>query len=113
MVAGAYSCLGKNLALTELRTLTATVFMDFNVSFAPSEDGSRLLQESKDHFTMSLAPLDLVFTPLRRQQSFGVSFEKVRWGGGSGSETRRGLRQNSALAQDTIPEEESLQSWTW
>lgn len=63
---GPYSCIGKNVALMELRTLTAKILMHYNVSFAPGEDGSRLESESKDHFTMSLAPLDLVFTAVSR-----------------------------------------------
>lgn len=42
----------------------ARVLLEYKVAFAPGEDGYRLLNESKDHFTMSLAPLDLAFTPL-------------------------------------------------
>lgn len=59
-----YSCIGRNVALMEIRTLMARVLLEYKVAFAPGEDGYRLLNESKDHFTMSLAPLDLAFTPL-------------------------------------------------
>lgn len=59
---GAYNCIGKGVAMMELRTLTARILLNYNVSFAPGEDGSRLENDSKDHFTMSLAPLDLMFT---------------------------------------------------
>jgi cytochrome P450 len=59
---GPYNCIGKNLAYIELRTLTAQLLDRFEVTLAPGEDGSRLLRETKDHFTTGLAPLDLVFT---------------------------------------------------
>jgi len=59
---GPYGCIGKNLAYMEIRLLTAQLVMTFDVSFAPGEDGSRLLEKSTDHFTMGLADLDLVFT---------------------------------------------------
>jgi hypothetical protein len=35
--------------------------MNFDVSFAPSEDGTNLLEKSRDHFTLGLADLDLLF----------------------------------------------------
>jgi len=46
----------------ELRLLTAQLVARFDIAFAPGEDGRRLLEESKDHFTMGLMPLNLVFT---------------------------------------------------
>lgn len=58
---GPGNCIGKNVAMMEMRTLTATLLQEYEVSFAPGEDGSRLLNESLDHFTMTLAPLELVF----------------------------------------------------
>ena len=48
----------------ELRTLTAELILKYDVAFAPGEDGSKLLNESIDHFTMTLGKLDLVFTPV-------------------------------------------------
>ena len=36
--------------------------MNFDVRFAPGEDGTRLLEKTREHFTLGLAPLDLVFT---------------------------------------------------
>lgn len=47
----------------ELRTLTAQLLLKYDIAFAPGEDGSRLLSKTKDHFTITVAPLDLVFTP--------------------------------------------------
>lgn len=52
------------VAKMELRTLTAQILLAYEVSFAPGEDGTRLLTKSRDHFVMGTAQLDLVFTPL-------------------------------------------------
>lgn len=54
-------CIGKNLALMEIRLLTTQLVMLFDVSFAPGEDGQRLLEKTTDHFTLGLGDLDLVF----------------------------------------------------
>lgn len=59
---GPFGCIGKNLALMEVRTLTSRMVMDFDVAFAPGEDGTRLLMETREHFTLGLSPMDLVFT---------------------------------------------------
>lgn len=60
---GPYSCVGKQLALMELRSVIALVVSQFDVRFADGEDGHRLLHESKDYFTITISDLDLVFTP--------------------------------------------------
>ncbi|KAF2501920.1 putative P450 monooxygenase [Lophium mytilinum] len=64
---GAYSCIGKQLALQEVRTVTAKLITKFDVSFAPGEDGSTLLEESKDIFTTELGDMFLCFK-LRKQE---------------------------------------------
>ncbi|KAH7333161.1 cytochrome P450 monooxygenase-like protein [Rhexocercosporidium sp. MPI-PUGE-AT-0058] len=58
---GKYGCIGKNLALMELRTVTALLVSKFDVSFAPGEDGSALLEKSEDYFTIGLKGLMLQF----------------------------------------------------
>lgn len=58
---GRYGCIGKNLALMELRTVTAQLMTKFDFSFAPGEDGSKLLNECEDYFTLGLADLNLQF----------------------------------------------------
>ena len=45
----------------EVRTITAQIIDQFDVALAPGEDGSRLINKSKDHFTMGLEPLELTF----------------------------------------------------
>jgi len=59
---GPYNCIGKNVALMELRTLTAHLIRQFDVALAPGEDGSALLTKSEDHFVTGLAPVNLVFS---------------------------------------------------
>jgi hypothetical protein len=50
----------------QIRTLTARILLEFDVKFAPTEDGKRILTETKDHFTVDVGGLDLVFTPFKR-----------------------------------------------
>ncbi|GAM90407.1 hypothetical protein ANO11243_084500 [Dothideomycetidae sp. 11243] len=58
---GPMGCIGKSLAMMELRTVTARLVTRFNVSLAPGEDGHQLFQKTKDHFTLELGDLELVF----------------------------------------------------
>jgi len=60
--AGPYGCVGKQLALMELRNVIARIVTEFDVRFAPREDGTALLEKSTDTFTIALAPLMLIFT---------------------------------------------------
>lgn len=46
-----------------MRTVTAKIIKKFDVSFAPGEDGSALMNESKDIFTTELADMYLSFKP--------------------------------------------------
>jgi cytochrome P450 len=62
LVLGPYGCVGKQLALMELRNVTARIVSQFDVKFAPGEDGTDLLEKSTDIFTLALAPLMLIFT---------------------------------------------------
>ena len=61
---GPMGCIGKNLALMEVRLVTAQLVTLFDVSFAAGEEGERLLEKTTDHFTLGLGDLDLV---LRRR----------------------------------------------
>ncbi|KAL3454575.1 cytochrome P450 [Aspergillus insuetus] len=58
---GPAGCIGKNLALMEMRLMTAHLVSIYDIAFAPGEDGTELLK-SQDHFTVALNPLHLVFT---------------------------------------------------
>lgn len=60
---GPFNCIGKNLALMEVRTVLSRLFYEFDISFAPNEDGRSLVEDSKEHFTLSLADMNVCFTP--------------------------------------------------
>jgi len=50
--------------MIEMRTLAAELILRYDVALAPGEDGHALLQDTADHFTLGLAKMDLVFTPV-------------------------------------------------
>ena len=54
-------CIGKNLALMELRIVTALLVSRFDIRFAPGEDGTALFRDMKDAFTAAPGDLRLVF----------------------------------------------------
>ncbi|QIX01788.1 hypothetical protein AMS68_007305 [Peltaster fructicola] len=62
---GPFGCIGKNLALMQLRTITAQILLKYDVSLAYGEDGHRLLYETKDHFTVALGACDVVFKAVK------------------------------------------------
>lgn len=59
--AGRYGCVGKNLAFSELRFVTALLVKKYAISFAPGEDGKTLTSELKDQFTAAPGELKLEF----------------------------------------------------
>ncbi|KAF2649441.1 putative benzoate 4-monooxygenase cytochrome P450 [Lophiostoma macrostomum CBS 122681] len=61
---GRYACVGKNLALAEIRFVTALLVTRYEIAFAPGEDGTRVWKEMKDQFTAVPGKLDLVFSPI-------------------------------------------------
>ncbi|KAL4862395.1 hypothetical protein BDV12DRAFT_45537 [Aspergillus spectabilis] len=58
---GPYSCVGKQLALMELRQVVFEVLKQYNLSFAPGQTESTYLDGKQDTFTLVTAPLNLVF----------------------------------------------------
>lgn len=58
---GPYGCIGRNLALMEIRLLTLQILDTFDVGFGEKEDGHALMTKTIEHFTMGLAPLRLRF----------------------------------------------------
>lgn len=60
---GPMGCIGKPLALMELRIVMAKLLLTFDVSYAPGESGKDMVDQSRDHFTIETGPLNLVFTP--------------------------------------------------
>lgn len=58
---GPFGCIGKQLALMEIHAVISLLIARFDVSLAPGEDGSNLLERTKDTFTMRLGDLNIVF----------------------------------------------------
>lgn len=65
---GAFNCIGKNLALMELRTVLSRLFCEFDVSFAPGEDGTTLFEDTTEHFTLSLADLNVCLKSRKEEE---------------------------------------------
>ncbi|KAI9036273.1 cytochrome P450 [Aspergillus affinis] len=59
---GAYSCVGKQLALMELRRVTAEIVTRYNVTFAPNQTEDLYLNGEQDTFTAVAAPLEVIMT---------------------------------------------------
>lgn len=60
---GRYSCVGKNLALAELRYVTAILVKNYTVHFAPGQSVEKVEAEMRDQFTASPGELTLLFKP--------------------------------------------------
>lgn len=58
---GRYSCIGKNLALQELRCVTALLASTYDVTFPPGEDGRGVEEDTRDQFTSSPGELKVSF----------------------------------------------------
>lgn len=61
MTAGRYGCVGKNLALSELRFVTALLVKKYAIGFAPSENGACVTRDLRDQFTAAPGKLNLSF----------------------------------------------------
>ncbi|KAH9900473.1 cytochrome P450 [Xylariomycetidae sp. FL2044] len=59
---GPYACVGKNLGLMEIRTLAVLLLDNFDITFAPGEDGTMLHQKTLDCFSTIPGPLSLKFS---------------------------------------------------
>ncbi|KAH7313703.1 cytochrome P450 [Stachybotrys elegans] len=58
---GRYNCVGKTVAMSEMRYITALLVTRFEVFFAPGETGQRLFEDLRDQFTASPGRLELQF----------------------------------------------------
>jgi hypothetical protein len=50
----------------ELRTVITLLVLNFNVRFAPGEDGKKLFSDTKDIFTLDLGELKLMFERIEK-----------------------------------------------
>ncbi|KAK7748664.1 hypothetical protein SLS53_000685 [Cytospora paraplurivora] len=64
---GAYTCPGKNVAYLSLRIALAKLVLNFDISYAPGEDGDHFEEDSLDTFVVTLPALNLQFTPLKEE----------------------------------------------
>ena len=62
-LSGRSNCVGKNLALSEIRFVTALLISNYNVHFKEGDDGSATVDDMADQFTAAPGHLDLVFEP--------------------------------------------------
>lgn len=58
---GPYGCIGKQLALMELRTVASLLVSQFDIRLAEGEDGRKLLEKSRDAFTLRMEALEVIF----------------------------------------------------
>ncbi|KAH8660217.1 cytochrome P450 [Xylariales sp. PMI_506] len=60
---GLYSCVGKQLALMELRYVVSQILYQFDVELAPEQSEEVFLDSKRDTFTLALPKLSLIFSP--------------------------------------------------
>lgn len=60
---GKYSCVGRQLALMEIRFVLSQIVHRYNISFAPGQTPEAFLDGLVDGFTLMCPKLELVFTP--------------------------------------------------
>lgn len=61
--AGASYCLGKQLAMMEMRMVLSRLIGKYDVSFAPGEDGTGLIGDAVESSTIWPGNIRLVFKP--------------------------------------------------
>ncbi|PMD33323.1 cytochrome P450 [Hyaloscypha variabilis F] len=66
---GTYNCVGRQLALMELRYLLAYTVWNYEFAYAPGENGRRMEEESLDLVIMKAGKLDVVF---KKRESVGL-----------------------------------------
>ena len=62
VVAGPTNCVGKNLALMEMRMAIAALVRKFEMQFAPEWDVDQWEKNCKDHFVLVTGPLPVIVT---------------------------------------------------
>ncbi|KAL9624745.1 MAG: hypothetical protein Q9160_001099 [Pyrenula sp. 1 TL-2023] len=69
---GRYGCIGKQLALRELRFVIAMLIQKFDVRFAAGEDGTAVWKEARDFFALIPGSLKLAFTAAEGKEKMEV-----------------------------------------
>lgn len=60
---GPYGCIGKRLALMDIRQMIARLVWTFDIAFAPGEDGASFERDAMDAFMMTFGELRLTLKP--------------------------------------------------
>jgi len=58
---GAYACIGKSLALQNMRNTLSEIITRFDISPGPNRDVELFEEKTKEQFTLDLPGLNLVF----------------------------------------------------
>ena len=61
--AGKSSCIGKNLALMDIKLVISSIVQKYHINFDPLKDSRSVLTDMQDHFTVTPGPLSLIFKP--------------------------------------------------
>lgn len=61
VAAGRTSCVGKALALTEIRLVTARLLSTFHICFAQGDSGEAVERDMRDQLTGNPGDLNLIF----------------------------------------------------
>lgn len=65
---GPYACVGKRLAMLELRRVVAEILWRYDVAVAPGQTKEAFLDGKQDTFTTVSAPLPIIFTERVRSE---------------------------------------------
>lgn len=60
---GEYNCIGRPVALLNLRTTLARLITEFDIQQAPGETGEKVFKDSRDSFVIYWGELNLIFNP--------------------------------------------------
>lgn len=61
-IVGSHNCVGKRLAMAQLRSVVKVVVSSFEIGFAPGEDKNSVWENLKDQFNAHPGKLHLVFS---------------------------------------------------
>ncbi|PHH91256.1 hypothetical protein CDD83_1173 [Cordyceps sp. RAO-2017] len=65
---GPRACVGKEFAMMSMRILLARIALNFDIAFAPGEDGVEFDTRARDYLAIDVGPLYLVFSERRSRQ---------------------------------------------
>ncbi|GKT50612.1 cytochrome P450 monooxygenase FCK2 [Colletotrichum spaethianum] len=69
-------CIGKQLGLMETRFVTSAIVHKYNLRYAEGQSGESFLEGNRDTGTLTVAPLNVVFTPRKSWDGGACSVER-------------------------------------